>query len=94
MLMRHFFQREALAVLALPDGVDLPPAEGRLVFAPGAPQALLMSRLGAGPRAIAAPAVAGPAQRELQMAPGTRPDPQLDHEAPTTRTDVDNAGGP
>ena len=94
MLMRHFFQREALAVLALPDGVDQPPVEGRLVFAPGAPQALLMSRLGAGPRAVTAPAVAGSAQGELLVTPGTRPDPQLDHEAPTTLTDVDNAGGP
>lgn len=92
--MRHFFQREALAVLALPDGVDQPPAESILVLSPGAPQALLAGRLGAGPRAVAAPAVAGPAQRELQMAPGTRPDPQLDHEAPTTLAAVDRSAGP
>jgi hypothetical protein len=92
MLMRHFLQGEALAVLALPDGVDLPPAEGRLVFAPGAPQALLMGSIGAGPRAIAAPAVAGPAQMKLCPAPRTSAKPQLLQDAPMTRTDVDNAG--
>ena len=96
MLMRHYFQGEALAlpVLALPDGVDQPPVEGILVLPPGAALALPSGRLGAGPRAVAAPAVACAAQRELQMAPGTRPDPQIDHEAPTTLAAVDRSAGP
>lgn len=94
MVMRHFFQGEALAlpVLALPDGVDQPPVEFALVLFPGAALVLSPGRLGADPRAIAAPAVAGPAQMELCPAPRTSAKPQLLQDAPMTRTDVDNAG--
>jgi len=92
MLMRHFLQGEAPTVLALPVGVVPPPSPALLVLAPGTEQILPTGRLGAGPRTVTAPAVAGPAQMKLCTAPRTRAKPQLLQDAPMTRTDVDNAG--
>jgi hypothetical protein len=92
--MRHFLQREALPVLALTERVDEPPVEARLILPPGAAQALPPGRYRAGRRAVPVPAVARPAQVENRPASRTGTTPQLFQDAPTTRTDVDNADGP
>lgn len=94
--MRHFLKSEApaLPVEALPVGMIAAPVPGLLVLLSGAKQALPPGCDRAGPRAVAMPPVARRTQEKLDVTPGTGPDTQLDHDAPTTHAAVDLPAGP